>query len=176
MRKLWKFAVTAGAAFSAVALVAAPSAQAAGTITGYGWDGNAHVLVGGGSETTYYVMNSINRVWQESSNSGCLHNTGLGTNQNSCASDQPNNRMNYQGDTIAQANPTGSGGGLGALNGGASVNAMQGTVNPISNPSRTDSVTTTNGSPNVTDASATTGDIGKVITNKRVPTDAEIWA
>jgi hypothetical protein len=170
VRKLWKFAVTAGAAFSAVALFTAPAAQAAGTIPGYAWDGNAHIIVAGGSETTYYVMNSINRVWQESSNSGCLHVTGVGTNQNQCASDQPNNLFNYQGDTIAQANPSGSGGGINALNGnGGSTGTMQGTVNPITQVTRTDSGNTTNGSPTVADATATTADIGKSIVGAGIP-------
>jgi hypothetical protein len=170
VRKLWKFAVTAGAALSAVALVTAPAANAAGTIPGYGWDGTAHVIVGGGSETTYFAMNRITGIYQESSNSGCLHSTGVNNIQNSCASDQPNNLFNYQGDTVAQANPVGSGGGIGALNGnGGSGATMQGSVNPILNPSRVDSGNTTSGSATVADATATASDVGKSITGAGIP-------
>ena len=47
-------------------------------------------------------------------------------------SPETSNLGNWQGDTIAQANPVGSGGGIGALNGnGGSTGTYQGTVNPV---------------------------------------------
>jgi hypothetical protein len=186
VRKFWKLAVAAGAALSALALLAAtPAAADPVTFTGYGFDGNAHVLVLGGSETTYYVMNSINRIYQESSNSGCLHKTAVDAApaQNVCdAAGNTNNfnLFNWQGDTVAQANPTGSGGGVAALNGGGNSTAspglsMQGAVNPIVNSSRTDAgAGTTIDDATVTDAAIGAGDLGKPVRGTTIPEGAYV--
>jgi hypothetical protein len=164
-----KLAVGAAAVFAAVALVA-PTANAAGTFTGYAWDGNPHVIVSGGSETTYFVMTTIGKVWQESSNSGCLHSTGASSTQMTCSADQANNLMNYQGDTVAMASPSGSGGGIAALNGNAGLGGTyEGTVNPISNPSRKDPVRTTSGSSTVTDPFITNADAGMSVSELSSP-------
>ncbi len=165
MRKLWKLVAVTGVA----AVVGIAVALPAGAVTppsGYGFDDHAHLIVGGGSDTTYKAQLGITDLWDQSSvNNGCQHLTAVGPAQNSCQQDSPYALSNYQGDTVAQANPVGSGGGIGALNGNAVGANEEGTANPINNPSRTDSVSITSGSSTVTDNSITAGDAGKSISS-----------
>ena len=140
---------------------------------GYGFDDNAHVVVGGGSDTTYRVQVGITTLWNLSGLSGCPHSTAVGTAQNSCQSDMTTNLGNYQGDTFAQANPVGSGGGIGALNGnGGATGTQQGTVNKIDQGAgypRTDSVGTTSGSATVNDPSIKSADLGMSVRATGIP-------
>lgn len=165
MRKLWKLVAVTGVA----AVVGIAVALPAGAVTppsGYGFDDHAHIIVGGGSDTTYKAQLGITDLWDQSSvNNGCQHLTTTGPNQNSCQQDSPYALSNYQGDTVAQANPVGSGGGIGALNGNAVGANEEGTANPINNPSRSDSVTITSGSSTVTDNSITVGDVGESVSS-----------
>jgi hypothetical protein len=105
--------------------------------TGYGFDDTAHIIVGGGSDTTYKAMVGIGDLYGASGLSGCAHITAAGGTANSCnptGSPETSNLGNWQGDTIAQANPVGSGTGIGSLNGNAgSGGVYQGTVNPVPN-------------------------------------------
>jgi hypothetical protein len=61
--------------------------------------------------------------------------TANGTSTNACAANvnpETSNQGNYQGDTIAQANPVGSSTGIGSLNGSSgAASTYQGTVNPV---------------------------------------------
>jgi hypothetical protein len=170
VRKFWKLAVVA----STAAIVGAFAAPAGATPpAGYGFDGSAHVVVGAGSDTTYRVQVDITKLYNLSGLAGCPHVTGTGTNQNACSSDITTNLGNYQGDTFAQANPVGSGGGIGALNAnGGATGVHQGTVNDLVNPSTTHSVGTTSGSSTVTDASIAAGDLGKSVRAVGIPEGA----
>ncbi len=168
MRKYWKLVAAAGAVAIAGAMAAGPVGAA--PPSGYGFDDHAHVAVGGGSDTTYRAQVGITTLWNLSGLSGCQHSTGVGPAQNSCQADIATNLGNYQGDTFAQANPVGSGGGINALNGNGGAGAKyEGTVNPIDNPSHTDSVTTTSGSSSVSDPSITPADVGNSISGPGIP-------
>jgi ABC-type phosphate transport system substrate-binding protein len=124
--KLLKLGIV-GAALAVVgALVAGP----AGAIppSNYGFDDNAHVMVGGGSDTTFAVMQQLALDWQRSdygNTGGCVISTATGPGINNCVangSPETNDLGNWQHDTIAQANPAGSGAGI------ASLNAFNGTT------------------------------------------------
>jgi hypothetical protein len=140
------------------------------------------VIVAGGSDTTFRAMVGLADLWQESGLSGCPHRTGVGPTQNSCQTDITTNLANYQGDTIANANPVGSGGGIGSLNGnGGAGGTHEGSVNPINNTSRTDTdgvggatVTVTGGSPTVTDSVATSADEGKSVSGPGIPVNTYV--
>jgi hypothetical protein len=103
------------------------ASPAGATPAGYGFDGNAHIIVGGGSDTTYKVMIGISDLWQGAP--GC-DNTPPSpfpspANLNVCNNPPTQTLGNAQHDTITQAYPTGSGAGLAALNqnnGGAADN------------------------------------------------------
>lgn len=146
MRKLLKLA---GVAAVALAIGPALSALPAGATppTGYGFDNTQHVLVGGGSDTTFRAMTSIGELYSISQLSGCPQVTAVGPTLGNCvanASPETNNLGNYQHDTIAQAGPVGSSAGIASLNGFSSVQ-YAGTVNPV--PSGT--CLTATSSPNV---------------------------
>ena len=134
MRKLWKLAAVTGVAV-AVGTVTSIGSAFATPPTGYGFDDTAHVIVGGGSDTTYRAQVGISDLWTESGLSGCPHITANGAALNSCnqaVGAETSNLGNYQGDTIAQANPVGSGAGVSSLNGNAGAGSLyQGTVNPV---------------------------------------------
>jgi ABC-type phosphate transport system substrate-binding protein len=130
-----KLAIRLGVVGSAIALVGAFVAGPAGATppTGYGFDDTAHVIVGGGSDTTFFTMQGLTSLWQRSdfgNTGGCTINTGAGTaNVNNCVANgnpETNDLGNYQHDTIAQANPAGSGAGIASLNG---VGNYTGTAN-----------------------------------------------
>jgi ABC-type phosphate transport system substrate-binding protein len=150
VRKLWKLAAVTGVAVAVGTVTSIGSAYATPP-TGYGFDNTAHIIVGGGSDTTYRAQQGISDLWSESGLAGCPHITANGPAANSCNStgspETNTNLGNYQGDTIAQANPIGSGSGIASLNGNAgATSTYQGTVNPV--PAGT-CVTATPGVPNV---------------------------
>lgn len=144
MRGIWKVAAVA-VGFVALPMMAAPAGAVTGfPVAGYGFDGQAHVIVGGGSDTTYAAMLSISQLYMRSSLTSCgpLHQAGgagagANTNLNECTSNTDNDSKlgNYQGDTVAQANAVGSSGGVRSLNGfgetGTAHTNYQGTVNPV---------------------------------------------
>lgn len=132
-RKLLKL-LAAGAAVATVPLAAAAPASA--TPAGYGFDGTSHVIVGAGSDTTYIAMMNLSDLYNRAGvSSGCQTTTAIGPNLNQCATgSEAADLGNWQHDTVAEANPAGSGAGIGSLNGftngGASV-SYAGTVNAL---------------------------------------------
>jgi hypothetical protein len=144
LNKLWKLAAVASAALVGPIYAAMPAGavQTSKPPIGYGFDGTPHNIVAGGSDTTYHLIQNIADVYQLSAISGCGHATSInvGTDLNKCATSATqqtdSNLADWQGDTIGNANPTGSGAGVGSLNGhiGTGVNvAYQGASNPIEN-------------------------------------------
>lgn len=121
MKRFWK----AAAAAAGLALVASPllAASPAGAAppTGYGFDDTSHVIVGGGSDTTYHVQIDLSSVWNVSQKNGCVLFTtvtaGLGNCINSGAGAEINSLVNWQHDNVSQAPDVGSGAGIAALNG-----------------------------------------------------------
>jgi len=88
--------------------------------TGYGFDNTAHIISGGGSDTTYRAMVGLTDLYNGSP--GCFTTTSSGSSVlNNCITTNPNPETNtlgnYEHDTVAQAYPTGSGAGIAALNG-----------------------------------------------------------
>jgi hypothetical protein len=147
------------------ALALTPAAAHAGSPpAGYGFDDHVHVVVGGGDDTSDFAQQNLAQLWDRSGVMyGCGHVTSTGPNQNSCQNDTTFAQNNYESDNVNEASPVGSIGGVNALNGNAAGANEEGTVNPINNPSRTDSVTLVNGSAVVTDNSITAADNGKSI-------------
>src|SRR5262249_1904806 len=156
---------------------------AAGAITappaGYGFDGHPDVIVTGGSDTTAKMMLSLADLWNQSGiNNGCHHSQNSTATtvptipadpnpnsvfQNACdQADVPFHLSNYDGDTLANANPTGSGAGRNALE-GTNGGHYEGTVNVFGNPGRTDAgVIFHANSAIVQDDSITGADVGKL--------------
>jgi hypothetical protein len=118
VRKLWKVATIVGAGVLALpALAAAPAV--ASPPTGYSFDNTPHVIVGGGSDTTYRAMVGITSLYNATT--GCAVVTAVGPTLNTCSVPSPNNPEtntlgNYQHDTVGQAYPAGSGAGIASLN------------------------------------------------------------
>jgi hypothetical protein len=166
VRRFWK-AATLFVGVAALPMMTVPAGAVTNfPVSGYGFDGTPHVLVGGGSDTTYPVQIAIASLWQRSSLSGCgpLHNPGGGGNLanehiNECTdnTDNDKNLGNYQGDTIAQANAAGSSAGLRSLVGydgqtgglDPSPTIYEGTVNPVPNYGADHSCITPTTGPNV---------------------------
>jgi hypothetical protein len=168
VRKYWKLLAVTGVTAIVGGIAAIPAGAA--PPSGYGFDDTAHIVVGGGSDTTYRAQTGLTDLWNLSGLSGCQHSTGANANQNNCQADIATNLGNYQGDTFAQANPVGSGGGINSLNGNNSAsNTYHGTANPIANPSRVDTVGTSNGSPTVTDTTIGAGDLGESVSGAGIP-------
>ncbi len=127
---------SAAVVIATVAVVGAFVAGPAGATPpgGYGFDDTSHVIVGGGSDTTYYTMQQLTTDWAHSdfgTSGGCNNTTSVGPNINECvanANPETNDLGNWQHDTIAQANPVGSSTGIASLNGFNSA-AYGGTVN-----------------------------------------------
>jgi ABC-type phosphate transport system substrate-binding protein len=126
VKKLWKAAAAVGAAALAVPLLAISPASAAPT--DYSWDGSAHIITGGGSDTTYKAMVGITTVYDGAP--GCAVTTASGVDLGDCAAAIPTpgnpgdgvNLGNAERDTVAEANPTGSGAGISALANGTVYN------------------------------------------------------
>jgi hypothetical protein len=179
VRKFWKLTTVTGAAV-VLATMAAAGPAVAGTQapSGYGFDNNPDVIVGGGSDTTAKLMNEIGALYETGEiNNGCAHvNPASGDpEQDWCdgTTDRPFNDSNWDGDTVAEANPTGSGAGRQALLNGAGTGNYHGTVNVASNPQRTDAgATGTLGSAIINDAAITAADTGKMVTGTGVPDPA----
>ncbi len=120
------FAAAGGGLTIALAGSAVPAVAATGT---YGYDNNAHIVVGGGSDTTYKAMTALSAIYNTASIAGCVTQTSAtGANQspqlNQCS---PSSQLptglnaNFERDTTAQASPTGSSAGIASLNSDASI-------------------------------------------------------
>jgi len=153
VRKFWKVAAVTGVAVS-IGIVTSIGSAYATPPTGYGFDGTPHVVVGGGSDTTYQAQLGLTKLYMASSISGCQHLTAVASTLGQCqptgSPEIDTNLGNYQGDTFAQANPTGSSAGIASLNGNPnSSTAYAGTINPVNYTcAGTSTVITTTG-PNV---------------------------
>jgi ABC-type phosphate transport system substrate-binding protein len=133
VKRLWKAAIAA----VGVALVAGPvlavSPAGATPPTGYGFDNTSHVIMGGGSDTTYAVQTDLGRVWNLSQKGGCQLVTAVGATLGQCVatgSPETNTLTNYQHDSVGQAPDVGSSAGVSALNAMGTVN-YSGTLRPI---------------------------------------------
>lgn len=129
MSKIRKLAGAAAAL--AMAEVAMASPAGATMPSGYGFDGSAHVIIGGGSDTTYRAIVSLTDLWNGSP--GCKVVTTVGSTLGQCetlATAETDTLGNYQHDTVAQANPVGSSAGIASLNGfgGAQYAGTEGNV------------------------------------------------
>jgi hypothetical protein len=160
VRKLWKWAAAAGVAV-VIASVAGVTPAFADPPTGYGFDDQPHVVVAGGSDTTYKAMLGLTELYMNTSIGGCQHVTTVGPDLNKCSptgSPETNSNLaNYQGDTFANANPTGSSAGIGSLNGNvASSTSDAGAVHPVNITCPNSTVVTTTG-PNVDFARSSRG-------------------
>ena len=152
MKKLWKLAAVTGVTV-AIGMVSSIGSAYATPPSGYGFDGQPHVLVGGGSDTTYKSQLGLTELYMSTAIGGCEHTTGVGANLNKCnvvgTAETDTNLGNYQGDTIAQANPTGSSAGIASLNGNPnSATTDAGAVRPTNLTCPNSTVVTTTG-PNV---------------------------
>jgi ABC-type phosphate transport system substrate-binding protein len=127
VKRLTKMLVLGSVAALAFALSGAIPAGATPP-TGYGFDNTAHLIVGGGSDTTYKAMVNLTDLWDGAP--GCTIVTSNGATLNNCvttnANPETNTLGNYQHDTVAQANPTGSGSGISALINGTAYNGTTG--------------------------------------------------
>jgi hypothetical protein len=101
--------------------VTAPAASAStGAPTGYNFDGTAHIVVGGGSDTTWRVLLNLSTDYNISP--GCPNTPPSSLPPNAqldiCTTPLPttNTLGNYDHDTVSQAYPTGSSAGIAALN------------------------------------------------------------
>jgi ABC-type phosphate transport system substrate-binding protein len=109
------------AAMIAVSSIAALAPAASATNpSGYSFDGTPHVVIGGGSDTTYKVMSSLTSLWNSSA--GCevtfpLSGTNPDTNKCLSSATPTPPYANWQHDTVVQANPAGSSNGIASLNG-----------------------------------------------------------
>jgi ABC-type phosphate transport system substrate-binding protein len=140
VRRFWKLAgVTALAVIVGPVLAAAP-AFADGP-SGYGFDDTPHVIVGGGSDTTWKVMTALTGLYNTSA--GCVNQLSILPTTNDCLTTSGVHDAwggaapylgNWQHDTIAQAYPAGSSTGIASLNGfvsGANSPTYNGAVNPF---------------------------------------------
>jgi len=134
-RTLIKTVVVAATLAVVGAVIAGPAG--ATPPSGYGYDDTSHIIVGGGSDTTYYAMQGLANIYNHSdfgNTGGCTISTAVGPTLNQCASDTTYDLGNYQHDTVDQANPVGSSAGVASLNGftnGQSSICYSGTVNPV---------------------------------------------
>ena len=141
--KIKTLVLSVATAATTAGLLIGPAGVASAAVVGpplpnpsYGFDGNAHLVVGGGSTTLYKIAQGFTNIWDSSA--GCFTNNATvdpaGTPQsypqtgagafNQCTpagATQTYNGVNaggnFDGDTLAVASSVGSGTGIGALNG-----------------------------------------------------------
>lgn len=82
---------------------------------GTGWDNNPDVAVGGGSDTTYYVMQRLETLYNGAP--GCIVSTANDANKGLCSTPSATtpDTGNFDHDVLVSATPTGSGAGVNAL-------------------------------------------------------------
>lgn len=120
MKRLWKAAVAAAGLAMVAAPVLAASPAGATPPTGYGFDNTSHIIVGGGSDTTYHAQVDLSAVWSYSQKNGCVLITAVGPGLGNCVSTgspETNTLANYQHDNVSQAPDVGSSAGVQSLNG-----------------------------------------------------------
>ena len=120
MKRLWKAAIAAAGVAVMAGPILAASPAGATPPTGYGFDNTSHVIVGGGSDTTYHTQLDLSAVWNVSQKNGCVLNTAVGPSLGNCVttgSPETNTLVNYQHDNVSQAPDVGSSAGIAALNG-----------------------------------------------------------
>ncbi len=148
----------------AVAITGPPTAP-----QGYGFDNHPDLVVAGGSDTTAKAVLSLEDLYNASAiNNGCHHVTATPGTQNQCdgTTNLAYNQANWDGDTFASANPTGSGSGRDALENRTGANEnYEGTAHTLTNTVRSDAVTFNAGSATVNDPSITAADRGKLVTS-----------
>ena len=109
VRGIWKVAAVA-MGFVALPMMAAPAGAVTGfPVTGYGFDGQAHVIVGGGSDTTYAAMLSISQLYMRSSLSGCgpLHQAGgAGAGATPTSTSAPRTRTTTRSSATTRVTPS----------------------------------------------------------------------
>jgi ABC-type phosphate transport system substrate-binding protein len=127
--------IRAAIVVSTIAVVGAFVAGPAGATppSGYGFDDTSHVVVGGGSDTTYYTNQLLGDDWAHSdfgNTGGCTVNTAVPSALNECIASgaETSDLGNWQHDTFTNANPVGSSAGIASLNGISGV-TYGGTVN-----------------------------------------------
>jgi len=76
VRKYWKLLAVTGVAAIVGSMVAAVPAGATPP-AGYGFDDNAHIVVGGGSDTTYRAQTGLTDLYNVSGLNGCQHKTSV---------------------------------------------------------------------------------------------------
>ncbi len=109
---------TAGVAGLMLLSVTATSAHADydGTAT-YGADANPDLVVGGGSDTTYKLMQGLDNIYNASP--GCANDVAnTSANKGKCLAAQEltvPKKQNYDHDVLTEVYPTGSGAGIGSL-------------------------------------------------------------
>jgi len=129
MRKFLRYAGIAGGTV-ALAVVGIAGPASATPPTGYGFDNTPHVIVGGGSDTTWAAQLRITQLWDSSP--ACTSNNTPGAGLSDClanANPETNTLGNYQRDTVSQAYPVGSGAGIDSLNNNTAGDNYVGTVN-----------------------------------------------
>jgi ABC-type phosphate transport system substrate-binding protein len=123
VRGRWIKAAILASAIAVVGAVFAAGPAGANPPTGYGFDDTSHVVVGGGSDTTYIVNQLLADDWAHSdfgNTGGCTISTAVAAGINECvanANPETNDLGNWQHDTLTNANPAGSGAGIASLNG-----------------------------------------------------------
>ncbi len=140
MRRFWKLASVTALAVVVGPVMAAMPAWADGP-SGDGFDDTPHVVVGGGSDTTWKVQTALTALYNTSA--GCTNNLTISATTNTCltVSGTPDawtgtnpSLGNWQHDTLAQAFPAGSSTGIASLNGFVATGATptyNGAVNPF---------------------------------------------
>jgi hypothetical protein len=137
--------------------------------TGYGFDNTAHIIVAGGSDTTWNAQLLLQYLWEGSPS--CAATTAVGPSLNECvanANPETNTLGNYQRDTVAQAYPVGSTAGIASLNGFGTGTAYAGTTRGVS---RTVTDAVTNATTTVTSATAafTANDVNREVVGTNIP-------
>ncbi len=130
MKKLFKWAAVLGA--TAMVAPAVASLPAGAAPSGYGFDNTPHVIVGGGSDTTYRAQISLSDLYNYTA--GCPVTTAIGATLGQCVGGSNTNALgNHQHDTVAQASPVGSSAGVASINAqipaGQTNTTYPGTVN-----------------------------------------------
>lgn len=140
MRRFWKMAAVTALAVIVGPVMAAMPAWADGP-SGYGFDDTPHVIVGGGSDTTWKVMTALTSLYNTSA--GCTNQLTILPTTNTCltVSGTPDTwggaapyLGSWQHDTLSQAFPAGSSTGIASLNGfvsGANSPTYNGAINPF---------------------------------------------
>jgi hypothetical protein len=125
--------------------IASPASAAVTTPAGYSFDGNAHVIIGGGSDTTWKAMISLQDLWLGAP--GCDNTApnplALPLTLGACTVGSATNTLgNWDHDTISQAMPEGSSAGIASLNqavsGTAGATCYSGTVSASAPPPAAD--------------------------------------